>query len=92
MLALAAAPAIVRASSLMKLAPGFDELESGIVVPESTLTLSGNRLLSVEEITNEALRVLGASLARFRVTESTALGDFRRGDIITINGIFKGAH
>lgn len=45
------APAIVRASSLMKLAPGFEELESGIVVPQS----SG--LLTIEMITREALRV-----------------------------------
>ena len=51
MLALAAAPAIVRASSLMKIAPGMRELESGIVVP-------GNQLLTIKQITDEALRVI----------------------------------
>lgn len=46
-LALAAAPAIVRASSLMKVAP------SGLMLPAR-----GNQLLTIQDITNETLRVL----------------------------------
>jgi hypothetical protein len=53
-LALAVAPAIVRASSLMKLAPEFEEIESGLIVPK------GNQLLTISQITQEALRVLMA--------------------------------
>lgn len=47
-LALAAAPAIVRADSLMRLVP----VETTVVVPSL-----GNRLLTIEEITREALRI-----------------------------------
>jgi hypothetical protein len=79
-LALAAAPAIVRASSLMKLAPGMAETESGIVVPVAELR-AGNQLLTIQMITDEALGVLGS----YRITKVTGeWGHFRVGDRLTI--------
>lgn len=56
MLAAAMAPAIVRASSLMKIAPGFEEIESGLIVPR------GNQLLTISQITERALKVLSANV------------------------------
>jgi hypothetical protein len=85
MLAACAAPAIVRASSLMKLAPGMVELESGLVVPTSTLR-TGGQLLTIEEITREALRVLNKNMTTFRVVSSDYPGQFEVGDFITIGG------
>jgi hypothetical protein len=54
-LAGAMAPAIVRASSLMKLAPGFEVAESGLIVPAGD-----GGLLTIDQITREALRVFMA--------------------------------
>jgi hypothetical protein len=85
-LAGAIAPAIVRASSLMKLAPGLEELESGIVVPTATLR-ADNQLLTVEMITREASRVISKQMGNvYRVTDAGFLGgnEFRVGDFITI--------
>jgi len=80
-LAAAAAPAIVRASSLMKLAPGLEIAESGLIVPVTEIR-SGNQLLTIKQITEEAM----AFLARYRVVEVGGWpnGEFRVGDIITI--------
>lgn len=78
MLALCAAPAIVRASSLMKLAPGFERLESGLIVP-------GNGLLTIEAITAEALRVFEVQWTRAKFAERTFL---QPGDKFTIAGVY----
>lgn len=87
MLALCAAPAIVRASSLMKIAPGFEELESGIVVP-------GNQLLTIEMITNEALRMFmvqhAALNARVKGNRITFDRPIQIGDTFSIAGVYGG--
>ena len=87
MLAVGAAPAIVRASSLMKMPPRFAVLESGIVAP------SGNRIMTITEITNDALRAIGefnaaciAPMSGIFLSQSS-LGLYRIGDRITIEGV-----
>lgn len=87
-LAGAMAPAVVRASSLMKLAPGLEQTTSGLIVPTSRIR-TGNQLLTIEQITNEALRVLERQMGMvYRVTAVGFLGgnEFKIGDIITIGG------
>jgi hypothetical protein len=81
--AAAAAPAIVRASSLMKLAPGLEFAESGLIVPVTEI-YAGNQLLSLKQITDAAT----AFLARYEVVSvgGSPNGEFRIGDIITIGG------
>lgn len=61
-LAAGAAPAIVHAANIM---PVFMRKEvGGLLVPNYTATeLVGNRLITIEEITREALRILGPQLS-----------------------------
>jgi hypothetical protein len=82
-LAAAAAPAIVRASSLMKLAPGLEIAESGLVVPVTEI-YARNQVLAIKQITDAT----SALLARYRVMDVGGWpnGEFRVGDIITIGG------
>lgn len=83
MLALGAAPAIVRASSLMRLAPSMELTDSGLIVPRSGL-IAGNQLLTIEDITNEALRVFSDAATRFKIASVSHPGAFKVGDYITI--------
>ena len=61
-LALGAAPAIVRADSLMRIIP------RGLIVPPLEINMlpppvfRGNRLLTIDEITREAMRILAESI------------------------------
>lgn len=55
MLAAGAAPAIVRASSLMKISETLVGTPPAIFVP---YIASGNRILTIEEITRESVRIL----------------------------------
>lgn len=75
-LALGAAPAIVRADSLMRLVP-VDTLIA-LDVPH----VGGNRLLTLEEITREALRI-ARDKARFIANVNRSY-EAARGDTIKI--------
>lgn len=56
MLAAGAAPAVVKAANIM---PIFVRRDSGLLIAESiTATEIGNRLITFEEITREALRLM----------------------------------
>lgn len=57
-LAAASAPAFIKADRLMRIAlpAGFSELDSGIIT-------TGNRILTFDEITREALRVLHKNIS-----------------------------
>lgn len=72
-LAAGCAPAIVRASSLMKV--------SGIIIPTTAEVIAvngGNRLLSIEMITREALMILEKNLKFCEDVNESWDGEFCR--------------
>lgn len=80
----AMAPAVVRASSMMQIMPGYKEIESGLVVPTAQI-VTGNQLLTIEQITKEAFRVLSVQMERASLFAcASSLYEIQVGDLISI--------
>lgn len=82
-LALGAAPAIVRADSLMRIVP----MDAAILLP-GAVTLTGDRLVSLVEITREALRLCHEKaeyLSRLERQYDGSLSKFRQGGTIRVS-------
>ncbi len=78
-LALGAAPAIVRAESLMRIIVPVQELYR----PTLTLAARGNQLLTIDQITAECLRILNSNLLFVEVLNKQY--DISASDNIRIN-------
>lgn len=84
MLAAGVAPAVVKAANIM---PVFMRRESGLLAPDTfivTGVANGNRLLTPELITKEALRILNMNIDFMSRVNSQYDQSFKVGDVITI--------
>ena len=87
MLAAGAAPAIVKAANIMPIFTRRDDL--GLLVPQLgpydvAVPVYGNRLLTIEEITREALRVIHQNMTFISSTNRIYDKQFSIGDTIKI--------
>jgi hypothetical protein len=89
MIGLIAAPAIVRASSLMPVKALAATVNIEPELQQFVVTnVSGNKLLTLDAITREAVRQWKESRDAAAVIVESA-GDIRIGDVITISGVYK---
>ena len=93
-LALAAAPAIVRADSLMRIVPRETTLITGEIgtMDRFVIVETGHTMMTIDQITREALRIAHDKATfikhvrgnTFRVDDVTKFGGLRSGDTVRI--------
>lgn len=88
LLAAAVAPAIVRADSLMRIVPTETTILSALEQFVVTSVGSGNTLLTMEEITRQALRIAHEKMVFIGHLSHPHHG-LKVGDVVTIGGAHK---